>query len=59
MILDYIVSNPLCTVQEIAEELDLDPYGVAVSVLGMINSGKVQTDGVFEGTPRLKGGNNE
>ena len=53
-ILTYIVSNPLCTVQEIAEELDLDPYDVAVSVLGLINSGEVQTDGVSDGLPRLK-----
>ncbi len=55
MILDYIVLNPLCTVQEIAEQLDLDPYDVAVSVLGLINSGKVTTDGVSEaGLPQLR-----
>ena len=54
MILDYIVSNPLCTVQEIAEGLDLDPYDVAVSVLGLINSGKIETNGVSDGLPRLK-----
>ncbi len=54
MILDYIVSNPLRTVQEIAEQLDLDPYDVAVSVLGLINSGEVETDGVSDRLPRLK-----
>ena len=53
-ILPYITLNPLCTVQEIAEKLNLDPYDVAVSILNLINSGEIITDGLSAGLPRLR-----
>ena len=52
-VLSYIESNPHQTVHEIADGLGLDSYGVAILVLGLINSGKVGVSGLSDGLPTL------